>query len=82
MNQSRDSLLALKFALFMPTLIGSSLTGNKKYGYAYGMGLTSYLLGLILSASYDLPSGASIVWCLATLAAITAFLSKQNVKNE
>ena len=66
--------------LIMPTLICSSLTGNKKYGYAYGMGLTSYLLGLILSASYDLPSGASIVWCLATLAAITAFFIKATGK--
>lgn len=66
--------------LIMPTLICTKLTGNKKYGYAYGMGLTSYLLGLILSASYDLPSGASIVWCLAIVAAITAFFIKAERK--
>ncbi|WP_448249415.1 hypothetical protein [Thalassotalea agariperforans] len=57
LNQSRDSLLALKYALIMPTLIGTRLTGKKKYGYAYAIGLRGYLLGLILSVSYDRPWG-------------------------
>jgi ABC-type Mn2+/Zn2+ transport system permease subunit len=64
----------------MPTIICSSLSGNKKYPYAYGMGLRSYLLGLIVSANYDRLSGTSIVWCLATLATITAFFIKATSK--
>ena len=34
----------------------------------YFMGSLGYLLGLILSAILDLPSGAVIVWCLAFVA--------------
>ena len=68
--------------LIMPTLICSKLAGNKKYGVAYGVGLTSYLLGLTLSANYDLPSGASIVWCLALLAALAALFIKTGRKSE
>lgn len=68
--------------LIMPTLICTKLTGNKKYGVAYCVGLISYLLGLIMSANYDLPSGASIVWCLALLAALAALFIKTGRKSE
>jgi len=31
----------------------------------YAIGAAAYLAGLALSAVFDLPSGAVIVWCLA-----------------
>lgn len=42
---------------------------------AYGLGIGGYALGLLVSASLDLPAGASIVWCLALVASIY-FLAK------
>jgi len=41
---------------------------------AYGMGAVGYAAGLIASAVFDLPTGAVIVWSLALLAALTAWL--------
>ena len=40
--------------------------------YAYVMGASSYAMGLIASAVFDLPTGAVIVWSLGVLAMITA----------
>ena len=37
---------------------------------AYVLGITGYIVGLIVSASIDLPAGASIVWCLAIIASL------------
>jgi len=35
---------------------------------AYMIGVAGYAIGLLLSSTLDLPSGALIVWCLALLA--------------
>ena len=39
---------------------------------AYGLGALGYALGLALSALFDLPSGAVIVWTLAACALVGA----------
>lgn len=40
----------------------------------YGVGVAGCLAGLVLSLSVDLPAGAVIVWCLAVLAVLFAWL--------
>ena len=41
---------------------------------AYGVGITGYVSGLLLSTRLDLPAGAVIVWCLAAVAIVFAWL--------
>ena len=41
---------------------------------AYGVGITGYVSGLLLSTRLDLPAGAVIVWCLAAVAVMFAWL--------
>ncbi len=41
---------------------------------AYGVGITGYVSGLLLSTRLDLPAGAVIVWCLAAVAVAFAWL--------
>jgi zinc/manganese transport system permease protein len=45
-----------------------------RLGCAYGVGIFGYLCGLVLSTRMDLPAGAVIVWCLAIVAILFAFL--------
>lgn len=55
--------------LILPALAVNRLTGSRALGWAYGVGLCGYLTGLVLSAMFDLPSGAMIVATLALSAA-------------
>ena len=41
---------------------------------AYGVGITGYVSGLLLSTRLDLPAGAVIVWCLAAVAVAFTWL--------
>ena len=43
---------------------------------AYGVGIAGYVSGLFLSTSLDLPAGAVIVWCLAAIAILFAWLAQ------
>jgi zinc/manganese transport system permease protein len=54
-------------SLMVPALATRTL---RVHGLAvgYAIGLTGYLLGLVLSAIFDLPTGAVIVWTLAVTA--------------
>lgn len=54
---------------------------------AYIIGIAGYVLGLIISASFDLPAGATIVWCLAIIGGLNyviliRFNSKPSIKQE
>ncbi|WNC71638.1 metal ABC transporter permease [Thalassotalea psychrophila] len=42
--------------------------------FAYLIGVLAYLIGLVASATWDLPSGAAIVWALALVAVIVTLL--------
>lgn len=42
--------------------------------FAYLIGVLAYLIGLVASATWDLPSGAAIVWSLAMVATIVTLL--------
>jgi zinc/manganese transport system permease protein len=51
--------------LIMPALAVRGWPEASRQRSAYGIGIAAYLLGLIASALFDLPSGAVIVWALA-----------------
>lgn len=57
-------------SLIIPALAVRNWAESKKVVGAYLIGITAYGLGLALSAIFDLPSGAVIVWCLAAVAVI------------
>jgi len=52
-------------SLIIPALATRALHGTRRQAVAYGLGAAGYALGLALSALFDLPSGAVIVWTLA-----------------
>ena len=56
-------------SLIIPALATRRLTGKRRLIGAYAIGIAGYAGGLVLSAVFDLPSGAAIVWALAGFAA-------------
>jgi zinc/manganese transport system permease protein len=63
-------------SLIIPALGTRRLHGKRRYLIAYGIGALGYALGLMLSAWFDLPSGAVIVWTLAACAMASAVLHR------
>jgi zinc/manganese transport system permease protein len=59
-------------SLIIPALATRTHRGSRRHIIAYGVGAVGYALGLALSALFDLPSGAVIVWALAACAAVGA----------
>lgn len=55
-------------SLIIPALGTLGYQGRQRHAMAYGIGALGYALGLTLSALFDLPSGAVIVWTLAACA--------------
>lgn len=66
--------------LILPALAINKLKTKWALLWAYGVGLIGYLLGLYLSASFDLPSGAAIVATLALSATVFRLATKARVK--
>jgi zinc/manganese transport system permease protein len=62
-------------SLIIPALGTRAIAGPRRHLWAYGLGALGYALGLALSALFDLPSGAVIVWTLAACAAAFAAVS-------
>jgi zinc/manganese transport system permease protein len=52
-------------SLIMPALATAGIEGPRRLVFAYLTGACGYVSGLVLSAVFDLPSGAMIVWTLA-----------------
>jgi len=62
-------------SLIVPALATISLAGRKRQlVVAYSIGVLGYFAGLTLSAVFDLPSGALIVWTLAACALLGQLL--------
>jgi zinc/manganese transport system permease protein len=61
-------------SLIIPALAVRNWSETRKMLGAYLIGATAYMLGLALSAIFDLPSGAVIVWCLAAVAVLANLL--------
>jgi zinc/manganese transport system permease protein len=55
-------------SLIIPALATGRLAGKMRYGVGFVLGAVGYALGLALSAVFDLPSGAVVVWALAACA--------------
>lgn len=55
-------------SLIIPALAIRHLDGTRALMSGYALGAGGYALGLVLSAAFDLPSGAIIVWALAAFA--------------
>jgi len=66
--------------LILPALAINKLKQRGALLWAYGVGLVGYLLGLYLSASFDLPSGAAIVATLALSAIVFRLLNRLTLK--
>jgi zinc/manganese transport system permease protein len=61
-------------SLIIPALGTRVFSGRRRLAIAYGIGVAGYALGLALSALFDLPSGAVIVWTLAACGLLAALV--------
>jgi zinc/manganese transport system permease protein len=61
-------------SLIVPALATVGFTGRTRFVAAYAVGAAGFVLGLALSALFDLPSGAVIVWAVAAVALVVALL--------
>ena len=69
-------------SLIIPALAVRNWSEPREMLGAYLIGATAYVLGLSLSAIFDLPSGAVIVWCLAAVGVLAnAFISQTKVSS-
>ena len=64
-------------SLIVPALACRGLTSRRQLPVGYMLGAGGYAIGLVLSAVFDLPSGAVIVWAIAVLGFATYLLSGQ-----
>lgn len=55
-------------SLIVPALATARMRGKSQLMAAYAIGVSGYVSGLALSAVFDLPSGALIVWTLSACA--------------
>ncbi len=62
----------LVFASLIVPALAASAGRRQRLAYGYGVGLAGYLLGLLASALWDLPTGAAIVCALSVVAAAVA----------
>lgn len=65
--------LYLVFAsLVIPALATWRYPERSRLLWSYGTGIVAYTLGIVISVLLDLPTGATIVWSLAVIAALVA----------
>jgi zinc/manganese transport system permease protein len=69
-------------SLIIPALGTQAHAGARRLAIAYVMGALGYALGLALSALFDLPSGAVIVWTLAACAMAGGLVSQSRPDRE
>lgn len=60
--------LYLVFATLIIPALGTRRLNKMRLFAGYGLGIAGYALGLFVSAQFDLPSGAVIVWATAAIA--------------
>lgn len=63
-------------SLIVPALATHPITRHRT-AYALLVGITGYAIGLLLSAKFDLPSGAAIVWAMAATGLCLALLKRK-----
>jgi zinc/manganese transport system permease protein len=67
-------------SLIIPALATRIHRGPRRTIIGYGLGVAGYALGLTLSALFDLPSGAVIVWTLAGCAMLGALVLRPSTR--
>lgn len=67
-------------SLIIPAIATRQLANKRQLVFGYLIGLVSFALGLSLSALFDLPSGAIIVWMLAITAISFGILFRKQAK--
>lgn len=60
-------------SLIVPALATRTANDRAGLAWAYAVGVLGYLVGLVASALFDLPTGAVIVWSLAVVGLILRF---------
>jgi zinc/manganese transport system permease protein len=65
-------------SLILPALAVRRLRGVRQLAWGYGIGATGYVLGIVLSALADLPTGAVVVYTLAAAALAAGRLRASN----
>ncbi|MDP1594806.1 MAG: metal ABC transporter permease [Gallionella sp.] len=65
----------LVFASLIVPALATYRIAQKRMGYAFAIGVAGYAAGLLLSARFDLPGGAAIVWAMAIAGGIVATLT-------
>jgi len=68
-------------SLIIPALATRAFSGRRRIGIAYALGAAGFALGLVLSALFDLPSGAVIAWALAGCGFLAAVTHRQRGAN-
>ncbi len=61
-------------SLIIPALATARLQHGNRLMVGYLIGGFSYLIGIVLSSLFDLPTGAIIVWSMAAIGLVTGFL--------
>ena len=69
-------------SLIIPALAVRSLEPRRQLKVGYPLGAAAYAAGLALSAMFDLPSGAVIVWTLAGMGLLVSALRSFKGKAE
>jgi zinc/manganese transport system permease protein len=64
----------LVFASLIVPALATYRIKRRRTHYAFAIGITGYAVGLLLSAWFDLPSGAAIVWAMAVTGVLAAWL--------
>jgi zinc/manganese transport system permease protein len=65
-------------SLIVPALATRGDPGRRRVALGYVIGAAGYALGLALSALFDLPSGAVVVWALAAVALLVTTLRRRS----
>ena len=64
----------LVFASLIVPALATYRIKHRRTHYAFAIGIAGYAVGLLLSAWFDLPSGAMVVWAMAGTGIIAALL--------
>jgi zinc/manganese transport system permease protein len=65
-------------SLIVPALATRGDPARRRVALGYAIGAAGYALGLALSALFDLPSGAVVVWALAAVALLVTTLRRRS----
>ena len=60
-------------SLIIPALATRSMVRGRRLIVGYAIGALSYFIGIVLSAIFDFPTGAIVVWAMAATALIIGF---------